>query len=89
MIDRPFEYLGNLMLLIIWNDTTCNSLSGAWLNENPDQFDKLSGSASLILVPEIIRWQTPFMHMRRIATRDIELGGKLLKKRQGGDVRVR
>ena len=32
------------------------------------------------LVPEIIRWQTPLMHMRRIATRDVELGGKLIKK---------
>jgi cytochrome P450 len=85
MIDRPLEYLGNLMLLIIGgNDTTRNSLSGGVLalNENPDQFDKLKADHSLIgsLVPEIIRWQTPLMHMRRIATRDVELGGKLIKK---------
>ena len=85
MIDRPLEYLGNLMLLIIGgNDTTRNSLSGGVLalNENPDQFDKLKADHSLVgsLVPEIIRWQTPLMHMRRIATRDIELGGKLIKK---------
>ena len=85
MIDRPLEYLGNLMLLIIGgNDTTRNSLSGGVLalNENPDQFDKLKADHSLIgsLVPEIIRWQTPLMHMRRIATRDVKLGGKLIKK---------
>ena len=85
MIDRPLEYLGNLLLLIIGgNDTTRNSLSGGVLalNENPDQYDKLKADHSLIgsLVPEIIRWQTPLMHMRRIATRDIELGGKLIKK---------
>jgi cytochrome P450 len=85
MIDRPLEYLGNLMLLIIGgNDTTRNSLSGGVLalNENRDQFDKLKADHSLIksLVPEIIRWQTPLMHMRRIATRDVELGGKLIKK---------
>jgi cytochrome P450 len=85
MIDRPLEYLGNLMLLIIGgNDTTRNSLSGGVLalNENQDQFDKLKADHSLIgsLVPEIIRWQTPLMHMRRIATRDVELGGKLIKK---------
>lgn len=85
MIDRPLEYLGNLLLLIIGgNDTTRNSLSGGVLalNENPDQFDKLKSNHSLVgsLVPEIIRWQTPLMHMRRIATRDIELGGKLIKK---------
>jgi len=85
MVDRPLEYLGNLLLLIIGgNDTTRNSLSGGVLalNENPDQFDKLKADHGLIgsLVPEIIRWQTPLMHMRRIATRDVELGGKLIKK---------
>lgn len=85
MIDRPLEYLGNLLLLIIGgNDTTRNSLSGGVLalNENPDQYEKLKSDHSLVgsLVPEIIRWQTPLMHMRRVATRDIELGGKLIKK---------
>jgi cytochrome P450 len=85
MVDRPLEYLGNIGLLIIGgNDTTRNSLSGGVLalNENRDQFNKLKADHGLIksLVPEIIRWQTPLMHMRRIATRDVELGGKLIKK---------
>ena len=32
------------------------------------------------MVPEIIRWQTPVIHMRRTALEDVEFGGKLIKK---------
>ena len=32
------------------------------------------------MVSEIIRWQTPLAHMRRVATTDVELGGKTIKK---------
>jgi cytochrome P450 len=79
------EYLGNLILLIVGgNDTTRNSITGGLLalNENPDQYQKLRDNPALItsMVPEIIRWQTPLAHMRRIATEDTEVGGKLIKK---------
>jgi len=85
MIDKPFEFLGNLLLLIIGgNDTTRNSLTGGvWaMHNNPKAFELLQSDLSLIpnMVPEIIRWQTPLAHMRRIATQDVELGGKLIKK---------
>jgi cytochrome P450 len=81
---EPQEYLGNLILLIVGgNDTTRNSITGGLLalNENPDQYDKLRRDPTLIpnMVPEIIRWQTPLAHMRRIATRDVELGGKTIR----------
>ena len=84
MIDRPMEYLGNLILLIVGgNDTTRNSLSGGVLalNQNPDQYQKLRDDVGLIptMVPEIIRWQTPLAHMRRTALEDTELGGKQIK----------
>jgi cytochrome P450 len=32
------------------------------------------------MVSEIIRWQTPLMHMRRTATRDFEFQGKQIHK---------
>src|SRR5262245_50103328 len=44
MIDRPMEYLGNVMLLIVGgNDTTRNSISGGvlGLNRFPEQYEKL------------------------------------------------
>ncbi len=52
------------------------------LNQNPDQYAKLRANPELIpsMVSETIRWQTPLAHMRRNATRDIELGGKQIKK---------
>ena len=83
-MDR-MEYLGNLLLLIIGgNDTTRNTMTGSILamNQNPDQLRKLRENPSLIpsMVSETIRWQTPLSNMRRTATQDFELGGKLIKK---------
>jgi cytochrome P450 len=79
------EYQGTVILLIVGgNDTTRNTISGSIynLNKNPDQYDKLRADPGLItsMVSETIRFQTPLAHMRRVATRDIELGGKTIKK---------
>jgi cytochrome P450 len=85
MVDKPMEYLGNLGLLIVGgNDTTRNSITGGVLalNQNPGEYDKLRADHSLVpsMVSEIIRWQTPLMHMRRTAKEDTELGGKQIRK---------
>ncbi len=85
MVDRPMEYLGNLMLLIVGgNDTTRNSATGGVLalNQYPAEYDKLRADPGLIpgMVSEIIRWQTPLAHMRRTATCDTEFRGKNIRK---------
>ena len=83
--NMPFrEFMGNLSLLIVGgNDTTRNSMTGGlWaLSQYPHEYEKLRGNPELVqsLVPEIIRYVTPVIHMRRTATADAELGGQRIR----------
>jgi cytochrome P450 len=83
--DNPQLYMGNVILLTVaGSDTTRHSITGALLAmaETPGAYERLRADPALLetAVPEFIRWQSPVAHMRRTATRDVELGGKTIRK---------
>ena len=69
-----------LLLAVAGNETTRNLVSGGMLAllEHPAQRDQLLSNRGLLpdAVEELLRWVSPISHMRRTATRDVELRGE-------------
>ncbi|MEP6797625.1 MAG: cytochrome P450 [Lapillicoccus sp.] len=81
--DRDFDNYFSL-LVIAGNETTRHAISNIMygLIDQPDQLAKLMEDPSLVAgaLEELLRWASPVYHFRRTATKDVELGGKLIKQ---------
>ncbi|MGO9157113.1 cytochrome P450 [Mycobacterium sp.] len=77
------------LLLVAGNETTRNliALGTLALIEHPEQRRLLVEDPSLIpgAVEEMLRWNSPVVHMARTATADVEIRGRLIRE---GDVVV-
>ena len=80
------RFIGAIALLLVGgNDTTRNSMSGLIerINEFPDAWAAVKADPAGLATgaaTETIRLQTPIAHMRRTATRDVELHGRTIRK---------
>ncbi len=85
-VPVPFrDFVGNLILVLVGgNETTRNSLSHsvAAFSSNPDQWALVRNSRDILktAAPEMVRFASPVMHMRRTATDDTVLGGQAIAK---------
>ena len=73
-----------LLLVVAGNETTRHTITHSMhaLLQNPDQLALLQQRPELIpaAVEEFLRWASPVYHFRRTATRDVELGGRDIRK---------
>jgi cytochrome P450 len=71
------------LLFVAGSETTRNSIAGGLLAliESPDELVRLQDDRTLIptAVEEILRWTSATAYNRRTATRDVELGGQLIR----------
>jgi cytochrome P450 len=71
------------LLFVAGSETTRNSVAGGLLAliEQPGQMARVRADRSLVptAVEEILRWTSATAYNRRTATRDVELGGQLIR----------
>jgi pimeloyl-[acyl-carrier protein] synthase len=81
------EIVASLIVTMVGGQETTTNLIGNGilsLLRNPDVMEELRNDLSLITtaVEELLRYESPSQHTARLATEDIELGGKKIQKRQ-------
>jgi cytochrome P450 len=75
-----------LLLIDAGGDTTRNLVAGGMdaLIKHPDERARLTADPGLLptAIEEMLRWTSPVIYMRRTATADTELGGRLIEAGQ-------
>jgi len=70
----------SMLVLLAGHDTTTHLLANSILAllQNPDQLDRLRANPPLMesAVEELVRYDSPLQGLLRVATEDVELGGK-------------
>lgn len=79
------ELLANTVLILIaGHETTVNLISNSVYNllEHPNELSKIRNDSDLIpnAVEEVLRYDPPVQIVRRLAKKETELGGKLIKE---------
>jgi cytochrome P450 len=83
LTEREFDTMF-LLLVVAGNETTRQAIAHGMLAlvEHPDEWRRLREDPELLWTAgadEILRWSSPVLHFRRTATRDVELGGRMIR----------
>jgi hypothetical protein len=81
------EVIANCIVTMVGGQETTTNLIGngiLTLLRRPDALRQLRGDSSLIpsAVEELLRFESPSQHTGRLAPDDLEMGGRLIRKRQ-------
>ena len=81
------EVIANTIVTMVGGQETTTNLIGNGilsLLRNPGQLQKLRDDASLTpsAVEELLRYESPSQHTARLASADVEMGGKTIRRRQ-------
>jgi len=81
------EIIANLIITMVGGQETTTNLIGngvLTLLRHPGELARLRADPSLIpsAVEELLRYESPSQHTARLAPADVELGGRLIRKRQ-------
>ena len=82
------EVIANTIITMVGGQETTTNLIGNGilsLLRRPDEWERLKADPSLVpsAVEELLRYESPSQHTARLAPEDTELGGNVIRKREG------